>query len=129
VAGGTSPNKMSRIMPPPIAVIMPSVRTPTISTRATRTAVKPPLSAKANVPNKSRTSSGVGAPFIRLLSPRTAGESNRTRCFRSVGVTHLKYRVADLHEPVHRFELPPRPVSRADNSDHVLGVDFVGAAE
>src|SRR5699024_8653028 len=67
VAGGTSPNTMSRIIPPPMAVIMPSVRTPTMSTRATRTAVSPPLSAKANVPSKSRTSNGVGDPFILHL--------------------------------------------------------------
>src|SRR5699024_2248474 len=48
-----SSKRTSRIIPPPSAVIIPNVMTPTMSSRATRAAVKAPLSAKAKVPSKS----------------------------------------------------------------------------
>src|SRR5699024_3417420 len=53
----------------------------------------------------------------------------QTRVVARHNVTHLKYRVLGAGLPVHRFELPPRLVSRADNSDRALDVDFVVAAE
>ena len=48
---------MSRIMPPPSAVIMPSVTTPTMSSLATRIAVIAPFTANANVPARSKINS------------------------------------------------------------------------
>ena len=51
------------MIPPPSAVIMPKVTTPTMSSRAIRNAVSEPLSAKANVPVRSRTSSN-GASVV-----------------------------------------------------------------
>jgi len=47
------------MVPPPSAVIIPSVTTPTMSSRAPRSAVNAPLRAKAKVPARSRTRSGV----------------------------------------------------------------------
>ena len=51
---------MSRMMPPPSAVTIPSVTTPTTSSFATRIAVKAPLRAKANVPVRSNTRNSGG---------------------------------------------------------------------
>ena len=48
------------MMPPPSAVIMPRVTTPTMSTCAARTAVNAPFNANANVPARSRTNSTGG---------------------------------------------------------------------
>jgi hypothetical protein len=72
VAGGRSSNKMSRMMPPPSAVIMPRVMTPTMSSRTARTAVKAPLRPNANVPARSRTSSH-GGPALTSSPSRGGG--------------------------------------------------------
>jgi hypothetical protein len=51
---------------------MAGVTTPTMSRRAARTAVRPPLSAKVKVPARSRESSSVGSVVIALVViPRT----------------------------------------------------------
>lgn len=81
VAGGRSPSRMSRMMPPPSAVMTPSVSTPTMSTCATRTAVSAPFKANAKVPvRSSATSTGVSVTTPRV-SPGRAGQcahSSRT---------------------------------------------------
>ncbi|WP_370645410.1 M20/M25/M40 family metallo-hydrolase [Corallococcus sp. EGB] len=55
--GGERTRRRSARRPPPIAVIMPRVMTPTMSRRAARTAVNAPLRAKAKVPVKPGMSS------------------------------------------------------------------------
>src|SRR5690242_6984250 len=53
------------MIPPPSAVIMARVTTPTMSSRASRSAVNAPLTAKANVPARSSASSSGGSELIR----------------------------------------------------------------
>src|SRR3954451_10258993 len=48
--------RTSRTMPPPMAVIIPRVTTPTMSTRTDLIAVSAPFRAKTSVPARSRTS-------------------------------------------------------------------------
>ena len=62
VAGGRAPSNVSRMMPPPRAVMMPKVITPTTSRRAVRTAVNAPFNANANVPSKSNTNGAEVSP-------------------------------------------------------------------
>src|SRR3954451_21888338 len=70
---------MSRMMPPPTAVIMPSVTTPTMSTCTARTAVSAPFTANANVPTRSNTNSaGITAATARSTAPRAAA-THRSR--------------------------------------------------
>ena len=71
-------------MPPPSAVIMPSVSTPTMSSRATRIAVRAPFSANANVPARSSTRKGadeVSTPsrVPARDGPLPAGEGDAAR--------------------------------------------------
>jgi hypothetical protein len=61
VAGGIAPISTLRMIPPPNAVITPRASTPTMSSRATGTAVSAPLSPKANVPTRSNTSNTGGS--------------------------------------------------------------------
>lgn len=79
--GGTAPISTSRMIPPPRAVITPRVTTPTMSSRAARTAVSAPLSANANVPVKSSANNNGGAVAIPgILRPsahRPAAGSRR----------------------------------------------------
>lgn len=88
VAGGRSSNSMSRMMPPPSAVIIPSVITPTMSSRATRTAVNAPLRPNANVPVRSRTSSK--GDSLLMCGPQ------RRWCTRPIGFAPSSSRPAAL---------------------------------
>ena len=64
------------MIPPPSAVIMPRVMTPTMSSRATRSAVRAPLSAKANDPARSRASrTGVSLLTLSFYQGRRRRES------------------------------------------------------
>jgi hypothetical protein len=65
-------------------VITPNASTPTMSSRATRTAVSAPLSPKANVPTRSNTSNnggpltgGVYRSIVPLRSEAQAGQFTR----------------------------------------------------
>lgn len=71
------------MIPPPNAVIMPRVTTPTMSSRAVRTAVSAPVSANANVPARSRASSSVsvlmrGVYRVRRCRPQPARSTGWT---------------------------------------------------
>src|SRR4051812_34765339 len=56
-------------MPPPTAVIIPRVTTPTMSTCTARTAVSAPFTANANVPTRSNTNSaGITVSTARVYS-------------------------------------------------------------
>src|SRR5689334_15578008 len=57
------------MMPPPRAVIMPRVRTPTMSRRAACTAVNAPLSANTKVPVRSSASSSGDSVVIAGVYP------------------------------------------------------------
>src|SRR5438270_12066962 len=52
------------MMPPPSAVVIPSVTTPTMSSWADRTAVSAPFRANAKTRVRSRTSSGADSDLI-----------------------------------------------------------------
>src|SRR3954453_15931872 len=60
---------MSRMMPPPTAVMMPRVMTPTMSTCAARTAVSPPFSAKAKVPIRPSANKTGGSAATATVYP------------------------------------------------------------
>ncbi|OIQ80071.1 hypothetical protein GALL_381880 [mine drainage metagenome] len=70
-----APISTSRSTPPPVAVRMPSVRTPTMSSRTVREAVSAPLSANVNTPRRSRARTR-SVPDIRITpSPFALGET------------------------------------------------------
>jgi len=66
-AGGTAPMRMSRTMPPPAAVTMPSATIPTMSSRASSRPVSAPLTANTNVPVRSSASSSGGSVMTDSL--------------------------------------------------------------
>src|SRR3954464_2759666 len=68
----------SRMIPPPIAMIMPRVTTPTMSRRATRSAVSAPFRAKAKVPVRSSASSTRAELIGRFYQGRTAASAARS---------------------------------------------------
>src|SRR4051812_12776143 len=68
----------SRMIPPPIAVIMPRVTTPTMSRRATRSAVSAPFRAKAKVPVRSSASCTRAELIGRFYQGRTAASAARS---------------------------------------------------
>src|SRR5688500_14811101 len=64
------------MMPPPTAVIMPRVMTPTMSRCTVRTAVNAPFNANANVPARSNTKSTGGSDIARVYRNRRQQEGD-----------------------------------------------------
>ena len=73
MAGGSAPMRMSRRMPPPRAVTMPSVSIPMMSSFAASRPVIAPLSANANVPVRSNASSSGGSVMTASMPHCLAG--------------------------------------------------------
>ena len=71
------------MIPPPRPLTMASVTTPTMSRRAARTAVSPPLTAKVKGPARSRETSSAGSVVIIQLPRRRRGSPRAPRRRRS----------------------------------------------
>src|SRR5690349_2841048 len=123
------------MMPPPTAVITPSVTTPTMSRRAVRTAVSAPFRPNTKVPIRSSTSSSGDWVAISPSGQTGAGEVGIIRSHRDAGRRPTR----PSARPGYRTDVPRALVTNDDGIDspglwalaaaaHAADLDVVVAA-